>query len=132
MDPHDLFAQRVAARLDEGLDQLAPHLVSRLDQARKAALLHAKPQNTSTWAGPNVLAWSGFGRRASTGLAALALLGAAMWGQYARIQWAADEAADIDEEILSQPAPVQAYTDPAFLAAWRSGRLKSTKPSEPD
>lgn len=124
MDTQDTFAKRVASRLDEGVGQLDPRIVSKLDQARLQAL-RAHHARSTLRVGSSLLAWMpAWGSRTSAALGAMALVAAALWGQYARIQWAADEAADLDEQILSQPAPMQAYTDPAFLAAFRSGALR--------
>lgn len=124
MNPKDLFTQRVIQRLDNGLDELPQHIQARLNQARDLALA-AKTKTQSVSVGQGLFALTLQSARQRFVFFALAgLMGFMMLAaQYARIQDTTMEAADIEEIILSDDAPVQAYTDPGFSAVFRLGLL---------
>lgn len=129
----DLFAQKITKRLDDSLADIAPHIQKRLNVARGIAVDKIQPPKANR-VGRNELALNfAHFRSKMSGLAALILLAMAMamamviMIQYSQIQANADEAADLDAEILADDAPVQAYTDPAFSLVFRSGLLSSEK-----
>lgn len=88
--------------------------------------LPTKPATAAVSVGQGVLAFdfNFFGRKFTFATLALALaltgLGAI---QYNNMQDTANAAADLDEEILSDEAPVQAYMDPVFTSVFHSGLL---------
>lgn len=128
-NPSDLFAKKITKRLDDGLSDIAPHIQQRLNVARSIAI--AKTTKTDVKrVGRNELALNfAYFKSKMGGLTALLLLAMAMaiMVQYTQIQATADEAADLDAEILADDAPVQAYTDPAFSLVFRSGLLSNEK-----
>jgi hypothetical protein len=125
----DLFAKKITQRLNEGLSDIEPHIQQRLNVARNIAISKST-QNNATHVGSNQLALNlAYFKSKINGFAVLLLLILAMVSsiQYTQIQATADEAADLDAEILSDDTPVQAYTDPVFSLVFRSGLLSNEK-----
>lgn len=122
MDTQDKFARRLAARLEANLDALPPHVLAKLEQSRETALARSRPRFVPVGGGALALHWLHLGRNklAALSMASLVVLTLAA-AQYRAIQTTADEAADIDETILSGQAPVQSYLDAGFAAVLRSG-----------
>lgn len=125
MDTQDQFSRRLAAHLEQGLDDLPKHVLAQLEQAREKALSRAPRRSTgAVFIGNGTIAlnWRNVYRSKliAVAMAALCVLTMAA-AQYRAIQSTADEAADIDETILSEQAPVQSYLDPGFVAVLRSG-----------
>ena len=121
MKSDSMLPQKIAQRLDEGLSLLSPEISPRLALARALALQQMPPAR----GGFSGIALSGLlqgmaFRKAAWGAALSAVLLVAAGSQYSNIQHSADQAALIDEEILSGSAPVQAYMDPDFALAFRS------------
>jgi hypothetical protein len=130
MDTEDKFSRRLVARLDENLDVMPQHILARLEQSRELALnLASTKQASYVGGGALALHWN-FGRNKIAALAMGVLLLLAAAAQYRAIQTTADEAADIDETILSDQAPVQSYLDAGFVAVLRSGMALKTSPQE--
>lgn len=125
MENETLFAKKLIERLDEATHSLPRHVQTRLDLARELALSQVKT-SVALGAGQSTLAlhWGFFKRKMALGTAGLGLAMCAMCAvQYFNAQQTARIAAAIDEEILSDDAPVQAYMDPAFGAVFHSGLL---------
>lgn len=128
MNPQDLFARRVVQRLNQGLDENPHHIQVRLTFAREQALAAAKRAQPVNLGGSVLgLQWAQHRQRAALGVLALLAAFMLMTAQYRLIHSTAMEAADIDEIILSDDAPVQSYTDPGFGAVFRSGLLNPVK-----
>lgn len=135
MDKENAFAKKVVAALDEGLVQLDSETVSKLSQARARAMQAHAPARALGSAtlsqGGGALALGGMGwrfnrfsPRAAVALVALALC---FSGWSAHSNWvnaSAEEAADLDAQILADDAPIQAYSDPLFSMTIRQGLLK--------
>lgn len=142
MDKEDIFAKKVVGALEEGLSQLDPETLSKLSQARARAMqAHGRGQNAALPQGGGSLAWAGSGGRLSwlspRAAAALVALALCLSGWSAHSSWVnanAEEAADLDAQILADDAPLQAYSDPLFSMTIRQGLLKdrSAGYSSPD
>lgn len=119
------FAYRIRQQLNQGLHQLPPETLRRLDDARQMALTHQKrPQNVSMLA-----AVSGFVQHRFENLgykqilASFVLVLSLAFSTF----WMADqhvsELGAIDSALLADDLPVRAFTDKGF-DAW----LKRTSP----
>ena len=118
------FGRQVAALLDEGLARVDDHAATRLQIARKAALMvAAQPREARALAlagrGGGHLGDSGIrewfsGARLwlALGLVALAISGITLSEFGAEAE--ADAAAELDLAILADDLPVTAYTDNGF------------------
>ena len=125
MNQEDIFARKVVGHLNRGLNSLPPHIQSRLNVSRNIAL-DGRPKNIVP-VGRGLLAFGNFQIKSKTLIFSLLLLGSLAvftTQQYLQTESIARDAADLDEEILSDEAPVQAYTDPVFTTVFRSGALK--------
>lgn len=135
MDKETLFAKKVAQALDEGLEQLDRKTVAKLSQARARAM---QARSLAHPSGPVVVAqksgtltlggfFGGHLRPAHWASAALIAMALSLSGWSAHSSWVnanADDAADIDAQILADDAPIQAYSDPIFSMTLRQGLLK--------
>lgn len=131
MNNETILPKKIARRLDESLEQLSPRICEDLARSRRLALARVPAPTTGFFASSAIaLRHSLFFRKAALGALCSGLLLMAAAGQYAHIQDSADQAAIIDEEILSGAAPVQAYTDPAFSLAFRAGEISNLDPSQ--
>ncbi|MCW5659448.1 MAG: DUF3619 family protein [Burkholderiaceae bacterium] len=123
-------ARRIAARLTEGSDNLPHDIGERLRVARQQAVDRArqlrKLSTVASWQaqGSTAVMWgppSWWLRAASVVPIALLLLGLfAIQRTYLEQQISA--AAEIDEAILTDDLPPQAYTDPGFAEFLKSPR----------
>ena len=107
------FAERIASRLDHGLNSLRPGTLYRLRLAREAALAsldHEKPVSRSVGSGPDRV----LNRRVLIPLSALIL------GLSVLLFWQDQQAprqldyAELDAQVLTDELPVTAYLDPGF------------------
>jgi hypothetical protein len=122
------FALRVAARLDEGVAQLAPDLGERLRFAREQALEKARLARATTavsvesvGGGAAALHWGGGWRdsaslwvKIGSVLPLVALVCGLLLIQHWHTQAQIDTAAEIDAALLSDDLPPSAYGDPGF------------------
>lgn len=125
---HDQFAHRIVERLNEGVDHLPPGIEQRLSRARQTALARQarpSPSVLSSGAAQLSLGWrSSPWTRPALAIFALLLALSALFGlQYQRALDAAQQAADIDADILGDETPLQSYADPAFSLVVRFGLL---------
>lgn len=131
MNNETLLPKKIARLLDESLDLLPPRICEDLARSRQLALKRMPAPRDGVFPRSAIaLCQVFFFRKAALGALCSGLLLVAAAGQYAHIQDSADQAAIIDEEILSGAAPVQAYTDPAFSLAFRAGEIPGADPSQ--
>lgn len=133
-DNEPLFSKKVTAALDESLERIDPSVLAKLAQGRARAMqAHGKALNTvavsqrgSTLAlasAPGL--WGQSSNRVATAVILLAL---AISGWNAHSHWvnaSAEETAELDAYILSDDAPLQAYSDPIFSMTVAKGLLKN-------
>lgn len=131
MNNETILPKKIARRLDESLDLLSPKICEDLARSRRLALARMPAPSDGFFPKSAIaLCQSLFFRKAALGALCSGLFLMAAAGQYVHIQDSADQAAIIDEEILSGAAPVQAYTDPAFSLAFRAGEISVADPSQ--
>jgi hypothetical protein len=111
------LGRKVAQLLEAGLDDIPPRPRYLLEQARTAALTHARdrvlPLGTAQG---NALA-AGLGRRVLAPALALVVLlaGVLYWQQAQRVhQPSYADNADVDTQVLTEELPVTAYLDRGF------------------
>jgi uncharacterized protein DUF3619 len=134
----DAYGQRVALRLDEGLDGMPYDLSERLRAARTRALAHrkvvAQPRlvMAASASGNGVLSMGGgddkgsIWRALASVLPLLALV-AALFAMNASLDDdRANEVAEVDAALLTDDLPPAAYADPGFLQF-----LKRAEAAEP-
>ena len=119
------FAYRIRQQLNQGLHQLPPETIRRLDDARQIALSHQKqPHSVSVLA-----ATAGFVQHSLENLGYKQIFAsfALVLGLAFSTFWMADqhvsELEAIDSALLADDLPVRAFTDKGF-DAW----LKRTSP----
>lgn len=110
------FAERIVAKLDEGLDDLPTGTLYRLRLAREAALSRAHTQEQPDAAG-GVLSGAGSARLLSARILVpvfgliLGLSAVLLWQQQHARQ---ADYAELDAQVLSDELPVTAYLDTGF------------------
>ena len=128
MNNEDLFARKIINHLESSLDGVPLHIQARLNNAREIALSKAKKEHIHLGGGVLGFRFSVFRRKTlSFSFLILLLITLFFSHQYILTQSTATEAAELDEEILGDDAPVQAYTDPVFTNVFRSGAINSSK-----
>ena len=106
------FAEKIAGRLDEGLDQLPAGAVYRLRRARDAALSRLSEADSRRFAGAVRL----LDRRVLVPVFAL-ILGLSIlvaWQQQQPSPSPQPDYAEIDAQVLSDELPMTAYLDAGF------------------
>ena len=116
MNEQDL-AERIVAKLDEGLDDLPAGTIYRLRQAREAALSRAHAQEEPATTAGGVRSTVGSGRLLSARV--LVPLFGLILGLSAILLWQQQPArqadyAELDAQVLSDELPVTAYLDTGF------------------
>ncbi|HTT37086.1 MAG TPA: DUF3619 family protein [Burkholderiales bacterium] len=111
----DDLPERIARKLDEGLDELPPGVLYRLRLAREAALTQGQESDRR---GSLHLSSRSFRHRVlvPTFVLALCLAAVLYWQQHATPP---ADLADLDAQVLSDELPVTAYLDQGF-EAWLS------------
>jgi Protein of unknown function (DUF3619) len=120
------FALRVATRLSEGAESLAPEINERLRFARETALeklrmlraAHAAaPALSATGSGSLILGgWAGgWGVKLASLLPLLALVAGLVLIQRAQTESQISVAAEIDADLLADDLPPRAYSDAGFV-----------------
>jgi hypothetical protein len=122
-EPDDALAREIAGRLDEGLEQIGPHVRDRLRSARAAALARYRevrePEAAMAWAGPagrRVRRHGLHGARTLIPVATLviALAVFAYWQTSRPAGTPANGLADIDVRLLTDELPINAFLDKGF------------------
>ena len=117
---HARFARAVAACLSESADQLSPDVAERLRFGREKAVEIARRSRTEalgvTSSGAAI---AGFGRsswwlRFASVLPFVALIGGLVMIQNWQTRTQISVAAEIDEALLGDDLPINAYRDPGF------------------
>jgi hypothetical protein len=114
------FARAVAACLSESADQLSPDLTERLRFSREKALEAARRARGETvGVTASGAAIAGFGRsswwlRFASVLPLVALVGGLVMIQNWQTRTQISVAAEVDEAILGDDLPINAYRDPGF------------------
>jgi len=108
------FAERIASRLDQGLDDLPPGTLYRLRLAREKALSqlrHGDMPETAPAMGAPLLS-----RRLLVPVFALILTlsGLVIWQQQTIQNGNKADLAELDAQVLSDELPVTAYLDQGF------------------
>lgn len=113
---HEL-AEKIAALLNDGTQQLDARTAAKLLEARKQALAHFNEQPARSW----TLEWATQGAARITepfshNLRALAVLATLLVSLAGAIAWQSfstqgSEIADIDEGLLTSELPINAYLD---------------------
>jgi len=119
---HEL-AEKIAAMLNQGTQQMDAGTAGRLLEARKRALAHFNEQPERSWA----LEWASqsatrFAEPFSYNLRAWAVLLALLTSLAGAVAWQSfstqgSEIADIDEGLLTSELPINAYLDRS-LDSW--------------
>lgn len=120
---HDLFGQRVAARLSEGTQQLPHDITERLRAARVRATALRKrevlvPVRAYALAGaPGRLADEGqsFWGRLASALPVVVLAAGLVTINMVQNELRAREVAEVDAALLTDALPPAAYADPGFV-----------------
>src|SRR5688572_17105136 len=119
MNQQDELAMRIARRLDEGVDELAPDRRERLFEARQAALARHRARESErelvpAWAGPfaDVTEGGMFGVRYLIPVAALVL--GLIGVVYVNTSGTSNDIADIDAALLTDELPINAFLDQGF------------------
>ena len=124
------FARRVVARLSESADQLSADLAERLRFGREKALEAARRARGETvGVTASGAAIVGFGKsswwlRLASVLPLVALVGGLVMIQNWQTRTQISVAAEIDEALLGDDLPINAYRDPGFA------EFLKTPPSE--
>jgi hypothetical protein len=110
------LGSRVAQRLEQGLDDLAPRTRYRLERARAAALARAQDVAVPLGSLRGGAIGAGLGRRFVAPALALVLLAAAVvyWQQVQHRSHPASSDAEVDSALLTDELPVTAYLDQGF------------------
>jgi hypothetical protein len=121
---HDLLAQKIVGLLDQSTRELEAPTAEKLLAARKEALAHyhEKPVHSwaPEWAGSGLLGRLGrasepFSHNTRAGFAVLALLAClAAVVAWQTLGQTSSEIADIDEGLLTDELPINAYLDKGF------------------
>ena len=126
----DRFGQRLVARLSDGNGDIPHEISERLKAARMVALSKrnvAKVETASARVslgqtvalhlGGEKFSW--WGRMAAI-IPLIALVTGLMAIEFIQDEFWADEIASVDSELLTDPLPPEAYTDPGFTQFLRS------------
>src|SRR5689334_2662340 len=107
------LAERIAQRLDRGLDELPSGTLYRLGLAREKALSHVRDADGAE---PMSAASSLLSRRLLVPVFAIivALSGLVVWQQHTMQSTAKADLAELDAQVLSDELPVTAYLDQGF------------------
>ena len=119
----DQFGKLVAKNLDQGLGDLSPKAMLRLEKARELAISKKKPEKAFAWASRMKLASQNGHASGSQGkwlrgasliapmiALTIGLLAISQWQQDARI----NDIAEVDTALLSDEVPPDAYADNGF------------------
>lgn len=120
------FGQRVAARLSESTQTLAPEISERLRFAREDALQRlraaraANAAMASPVAGSSAIlilgAWaSGWGVKLGSVIPLIALVAGLVLIQQTQTESQISAAAEIDADLLADDLPLKAYSDAGFV-----------------
>lgn len=113
------FAYKVRQHLNRGLHDVRPETLDRLAAGREAALARQKGAvgHSVLASAGNVFSFHFGGSRIRQFVAALAILGCALYSTYRIADQRVSEMGDIDSALLSDDLPIAAFTDKGF-AAW--------------
>ncbi len=125
------LARRMAARLNEGAEELAPDLTERLRFARERAVERAREARAATAQSGFVLASgraavlgraAGWWVRLGSALPVLALAAGLLLIQHWHTQAQIAAAAEIDADLLADDLPPAAYSDAGFVEFLKTPR----------
>jgi hypothetical protein len=114
MNDHE-FAERIVARLDDGLSDLPPQVIGKLQTARRVALDHAgtAPAWRLSLVGDALHSWL-FGGNMSLRLGLPAALVVASISGLIYWQTSLHHEDDVEAALLAGELPIHAYMDPGF------------------
>lgn len=110
----DDFAKQLAAKLDEGLQEIPPEVLRGLAVARAAACEHVRIKKYGhagyTMQGGNLVGWIRKHRLGTMGVLFVVLfaVGVVMWQSSISVP---TDTADVDAALLTGDLPVNAYLD---------------------
>jgi hypothetical protein len=135
-DIEKAVAQAIITRLDEGVETLPHDITERLKAARTQALAKRKVAVEMTRARPVFMSADGqasmplgngfknLWMQLGSWLPLLALITGMLLIDTLQDEFAAQEIADVDVQLLTDPLPPAAYTDPGFAQFLRINQEK--------